>query len=296
MNMQNLKAKISKSHTHNKKDAKNPKNSFKKYILPWVIIMGFLIILPIFIMILYSFIETGVGGLVFTFSFSNFAQFFGSSELMISLWTSIGIALASALICLIIAFPMAYVMAGLSKKNTKLAYITLITMPIWINMLLKIIALKMVFEVLFPNLNTDYTWWPVIVALVYTYLPFMVLPLYVSLEKRDKTIEEASLDLGASKIQTFVKITLPNQTSAITSGIVLVFLPAITTLAATRIMSEGTILGIGNVIESIFLDSGNFTYGAAISVVVMVLMFLILAIIKLPEKKLLRKGGKNIEK
>ena len=291
--IQSIKSKI-KSRSVKNKYISGTRNGLKNLIIPWTIVVIFLILIPIIFVILYSLMKEGAGGLIFVFTWINFYEFFNESSLINSLFISTGIALANAMICLIIAYPIAYLMSEVTNKSTKKFYWIMITMPIWISMLVRIVALKITFEIIFPNAsNTIGSWGPVLLGLIYTYLPFMILPLFVSLDKRDRALEDASMDLGAKKIQTFFKIIIPNSKVAILSGILLVFLPSITTIAVTRIMSDGSISGIGNIIENIFLTSTDFTLGAAISVVIMIMMFSLNWFLKIPERKEIKRGEDN---
>ncbi|NLK12439.1 MAG: ABC transporter permease, partial [Candidatus Phytoplasma sp.] len=156
------------------------------------------------------------------------------------------------------------------------------TAPMWINMLIRANGLKQIFSMVAPNLlGTDFA---IITGMVYMYLPYMVLPIYTSLSKIDDSLYESSADLGANKLQTIRKVIIPLSLSGVMSGIMMVFLPAATTLVVPKYLGDGKRYMIGNLIDEAILLKGNYGYGAAVSLILGILMMVLIYFIKKIDK------------
>ena len=150
-------------------------------------------------------------------------------------------------------------------------------------MLIRTRALQQIFEIINPALlGTDFA---IIAGMTYNYLPFMILPIYTVLSKIDKSLLSSSYDLGANRIQTFLKITFPLSISGVLSGVMMVFLPSATTLVIPKYLGEGRYL-IGNLIENAIIQQGNFGRGSAIAIVMSILIFILIYFIRKFDVKL----------
>lgn len=267
----------------NKIKDKQVKFGFKSWVplsYPYLFLMIILIVLPLLIVLLYSIISATGNSWIFKFSFSSFNDFFAESELVLVLINSIVYSFFATVLAVIIGYPVAYIMAFKVKKLVVKNIWVLITLPIWINMLLRTIGLEIIFTILGSNVLIG-TPLGIILAMVYMFLPFVILAIYNSLEKTDKTLLEASQDLGASPTRTFWKITFRFSLPGVFSGFTLMMLSAMTSLVVVKYIGGGKMTLISNIIESYFYKGANFSLGAAISVILAVIVFLIIISLKL---------------
>lgn len=247
---------------------------------PYIIIMIFLIVLPLLIVILYSLIVATNNTFIFRFTFANFNAFFSESSFVLVLLNSILYSFFATILAAIIGYPVAYIMAfKVSKLVSKNVWI-LVTLPIWINMLLRTIGLSIIFSILGEDILIGSTV-GIILAMTYMFLPFMILPIYNSLEKTDRSLLEASQDLGASSIKTFWRVTFRFSLPGVFSGFTLMMLSAMTSLIVVKYIGGGKSILISNIIESYFYRGGNFGLGAAISVILGIIVLIIILILKL---------------
>ena len=182
-----------------------------------------------------------------------------------------GLGVVTTVICLLIGYPVALVLAKM-KSSKKTILLLLFIMPMWINFVLRAMAMKELLSVL--GLFGKYNYLNTVIGMVYDYLPFMILPLYTTLIKIDKSYEEAALDLGASPFKVFMSITLPLSLPGIISGIMMVFLPSMTCYVISDTFSNGKILIIGQLIELWFGDGSNWNYGSTIALIMLVIMYI----------------------
>jgi spermidine/putrescine transport system permease protein len=278
-------------------------NFFRKYIIPWlkpsstanekfrllsipyIIVLGFLVFIPVFLIFLYAItIPNREDAILFTLA--NFINFFQEQGFLTVLWDSVRISLITTIITLIIAYPTAYYISFYKLKAQALLILAL-SIPMWMNMLLRTIAWKQILSdggpiniilrlVGLGTLDLVGTEFAVILGMIYIFLPFMVIPIYNSIAKIDESLYDASFDLGASDFQTFLRVTFPLSIPGILSGITLVLLPSATTLVVPRYLGEGRYFLIGNLIESKFLKTGQWNSGAAISIVLVLVLLVIL--------------------
>lgn len=257
---------------------------FRSMVYPYMLWISVMIVVPMLLILLYAFTAKGNDVASIRFTFENFTRFFSDRIFIDVLKRSLYIAVVTTVICILLGYPAAYVIANSQEKN-KVLLILLITLPTWINMLVRtyawmgilqddgIINMILGFFHLGPvkMLHTDFA---VILGMVYNFIPFMILQIYTSLTKMDKSFIEAARDLGANKIQSFLRITLPLSLPGVVSGITLVFLPAVSSFFIPKLLGGGQYVLIGNVIESQFLTSGNWSFGSAISLImVIIIMF-----------------------
>ncbi len=203
-----------------------------------------------------------------------------SAEHAKALWLSIGLSLVSTLICFLLAYPLAMILANMNVNQHSFVVLIFI-LPMWMNFLLRTLAWQTLLEKTgvinnilqffhLPALNIINTPAAIILGMVYNFLPFMVLPIYNSLVKIDPNVVNAARDLGANGIQTFFKIIFPLTIPGVISGITMVFVPALTTFVISKLLGGSKILLIGNVIEEEFTQAGNWHLGSGLSIVLMI--------------------------
>ena len=252
-----------------------------RYALPYQVWMALFIIVPIFIVLYYA--CTTSNGASVSFSLENLAQVFSPTYLTV-LVRSLWIALVATLICLLIGYPVASILASRHFKRSSLI-LMLIIIPMWMNFLLRTYAwinlldtngliAKLLGLVGLGNVSLLYNTTAVIIGLVYNFLPFMILPIYTILSKMQPQLIEAAEDLGANSFQVFRKVKLPLSMPGIVSGITMVFIPATTTFAVSRLLGGGQVMMYGELIKNQFLFTRNWHFGAALSLVMMVLVLI----------------------
>lgn len=278
-------------------------NFFQKYLIPWlkpsstangqfrllsipyIIIIGTLVLIPVFLIFLYA-ITAPNSDDVILFTLRNFTSFFQEPNFLNVLWDSVRISLITTFFTLLIAYPTAYVIS-FYKLRTQALLILALSIPMWMNMLLRTIAWKQILSdggpimlVLgwfglggFDLVGTEFA---VILGMIYIFLPFMVIPIYNSISKIDESLYDAAYDLGASNFAAFLRVTLPLSIPGILSGITLVLLPSATTLVVPRYLGEGRYFLIGNLIESKFLKTAQWNSGAAVSIILVFVLLIIL--------------------
>lgn len=259
------------------KEQKNFVNKFtmnKKLVfaIPFLILTLLFLVIPIFVIVYYSF-RTTTGTIQ-----DNWGILTGT--IWNKIGTSIYISIATMIICLIIGFPFTYFLVFARSKIWKITIFSLITTPIWINMLVKLIGLKTIFDIMGGEINSTYGEIFTIIGLVYLYLPLVVIPLYNSLEIMPRNLINASHDLGRGKIYTFFFIIIPWTKSALISSIVLVLLPAFTTVAVPSFLNNKNNSGmIGDIIVDIGSDGLSNGISLArtsvLALVVSMIMFLL---------------------
>jgi len=251
---------------------------------PYVLWIAVMIVVPMLLIVLYAFTESGNDVLTFRFTLDHFIRFVTDSVFLAVLWRSLIIALVTTVICVLIGYPIAYVIAQLPGRGNTIM-ILLITMPTWVNMLVRTYAWMGIlqdegvlnsFLGLFgigpvPMIHTSFA---VILGMVYNFIPFMILQIHTSLDKMDKNLLNAAADLGADRLHTFLRVTLPLSIPGVISGITLVFLPAVSSFFIPKLLGGGQYVLVGNVIESQFLTSGDWNFGSAISMIMAIIIML----------------------
>ena len=257
---------------------KASKNPFVYIYAVWSIVF---VLLPLVILLGNSVLVTTGGES--HFSMANFARVLDPLYLKV-IWRSLKLALLTTLICLILGYPMAMILAksGFGKGSIM---VILLIIPMWMNFLARTYAWMSLLDgagilstflksLGLPGLNVLYTEGAVILGMVYNFLPFMILPIHSVLIKIDHSLIEAAEDLGAAPMKVFSKITLPLSVSGVITGITMVFLPAVSTFVISRLLGGGKVNMVGNLIETQFLTSSDWGFGSALSVVVMVLILI----------------------
>ena len=256
---------------------------FRSMAYPYVAWITILIILPMLLIIAYAFTVEGTAFFQGQFTLDNFARFFSDAVFLQVLIRSMRTAIITTIVCLLLGYPAAYAISRSGMSSTKL--ILVITLPTWINMLVRTYAgvgilqdnglLNHLLGLLhigpFQFMYTDFA---VVLGMVYNFLPFMILEIHTSLSKMDPSYLEAASDLGADHVKAFFKVTLPLSIPGIISGITLVFLPAVSSFFIPKLLGGGQYVLIGNVIESQFLTSGNWSFGSALSLTMVIIIMI----------------------
>jgi len=271
-------------------------------ILPSWLVIGFFLAVPIGIMLVYSFLTKEFrGGVIWEFSLAAYDQFFfyrglfGDEPPVIE-WTYVGIfwrsiwrAGLATLLCLIIGFPTAWFIATRGRSN-RTVWLFLITVPYWVNLLIRTISMKFLIRDSGP-LNEFLLWCGIVsepiqmintnfavqLGLFYSYLPFMVLPIYASVERYETSLSEAAADLYASKWITLRCVILPTVRPGIIAGCILVFIPSLGAFLAPDLLGGAKNFMIGSLIEEQFKgNAGNWPFGAAVSMILLTMVLLVL--------------------
>lgn len=234
--------------------------------IPYGLFLAIFVVLPLLLIVFYAMTDKN-GGI----TLNNFIRFFSSSTTITTLIISILLALATTFLCILIAYPVAYILAN-SNLNKGGTLLMLFIMPMWINFVLRAMAMKDLLTLIGVFGFNNYV--NVVIGMVYDYLPFMILPIYTVLIKMDKSLIEASMDLGASSARTFMKVTLPLSMPGIASGITMVFMPTMTCYVISDTFGNGLITIIGKLIDEQFTTFQNWNLGSAMAMVLLVIMLL----------------------
>ncbi|MBR3769504.1 MAG: ABC transporter permease [Lachnospiraceae bacterium] len=261
----------------------------KKFLsVPFIFWSALFIIVPL-VMVFYYGLTDKTGA----FTLENIMAI-SSPEHSKALWEAVKLSVLSTALCLLLAYPLAMILA--QKGSSKTSFMVLIfILPMWMNFLLRTFAWLTLLEKTgiintllkmlgLPTLDIINTPSAIVLGMVYNFLPFMVLPIYNVLVKIDKNVINAARDLGANSIQTFIKITLPLSVPGIISGISMVFVPALTTFIISKILGGSKILLIGNVIEQEFTMTGNWNLGSGLSIVLMLFIIFNMVITAVTDK------------
>lgn len=276
---------------------------FSQLVIPYIIWAALMLILPMVLILLYSFTEHGNSIISFSVTFDHYIKFFSDPDFLLVLWRSFGIAVKTTIICLLLGYPIAYYIARSSERLQGILVLC-ITVPTWINMLVRTYAWigllsegglfqKLLSLIGFGDVEILYTEFSVLLGMVYNFLPFMILQINTSLCKMDQSLLNASADLGATPMQTFWKVTFPLSLPGVINGITLVFLPAISAFFIPKLLGGGQYFLIGNLIENQFITVGEWNFGSAISIIMASVMMLLMMMVKRLENR--NQGGKENE-
>jgi spermidine/putrescine transport system permease protein len=231
------------------------------WALPYAIFLAIFVALPLLLIVIYAF-TNGAG----EFSLDNFKKFVIQPEAVNTFIYSIGIALVTTFLCILLGYPAAYI---LSNKNLNRSQTTvlLFILPMWINILVRTLATVALFDFMHIPLGEG----ALIFGMVYNFLPFMIYPIYNTLQKMDHSLIEAAEDLGAKPSTVFWKVTIPLSMPGITSGIMMVFMPTISTFAIAELLTMNNIKLFGTTIQE-NINNGMWNYGAALSLIMLVII------------------------
>lgn len=255
---------------------------------PYVVWMAIFIVVPLFLILFYSFTEGDIHNIRdLNFSLNSYKKVLEPLYLKV-IGNSFILAGISTLICLFIGYPVAMIIANTDIKYRNLL-LMLFLVPIWMNFLLRTYAWmsllspnglinRLLLSIGLPKLEIMPGKGAVLLGMVYNFLPFMVLPIYTVLSKIDKHILEASSDLGGNSVTTFLRVIMPLSIPGIVSGITMVFLPAVSTFVISGLLGGGKTPLIGDLIEQQFLSSRNWHFGSSLSIILMIMILISMAI------------------
>lgn len=266
-------------------------------ISPTLLWMLLLLIIPLLLTVITSFGQRDTdGNVIYTFTLENYRRLMGFTAEGFDtlyfgiLWRSLALALETTIFSILLAYPLAFFIARApaQRRNTLLF---LVLVPLWTNFVIRIYAWIMILRTqgvlnsvlgwLVGLLGISYTpfdFYPsqgaVLVGMVYEFLPFMILPIYTSLEKIDGSLFEAAADLGANAVSTFFRVTLPLSMPGVVAGTILTFIPVIGTFVVSDILGGRQVILVGNLIQRQFLEARNPPFGSAASIILMVMTLL----------------------
>ena len=233
----------------------------RKYLgIPYYIFLGLFVIAPLVVLFYYAF-TNGSG----QFTLMNFAGFFTNPNTLGTLLYSFAIAAVTTAVCVLLAYPLAYILAT-GRMRRKSGIVMIFVMPMWINFSLRITALKEVLTFLEGNLAM-YPFLNAVVGMTYDFLPFMILPIYTTISRLDRSLLEAAADLGANEREAFLKVTLPLSMPGVMSGVSMVFLPAMTNYVVLDMLYNSTYI-MGSLIGSYF-SAYNWNGGSMIALILL---------------------------
>jgi spermidine/putrescine transport system permease protein len=273
--------------------------------LPTTIWLFVLLVIPLFLTLVISFgSRSPDGNVIYTFSLDNYIRLFGYSTdcpdgqascfdpLYVNiLWRSLTLAFNTTAIVILMAYPLSYFIARATPKQRNM-FLFMVLIPLWTNFVIRVYAWMMLLRkegainaiigwvagllhIPFTPLEMLYTPGAVLVGMVYEFLPFMILPIYTSLEKIDNSLYEAAADLGANAMRTFFRVTLPLSMPGVVAGTILVFIPVMGTFIVSDILGGRQVILVGNLIQRQFLDARDPTFGSATSLILMVLTLIV---------------------
>ena len=263
------------------------KSQLKKLLIllfPATIWLLIFFIIPLVIVLIYSFLERGTyGGVIWKFTLDNY-QRLGQGIYWGIFWRSLFFALITTIICLLVGYPLAYFIATIRAPRRNVL-LMLVVIPFWTNFLVRtyawIVLLRTegVFNIALQSLQfTDepltllFTPFAITIGLVYGYLPFMILPLYATIERFNFYLLEAAQDLGANDLRTFFRVVLPLTMRGIVAGCLLVFIPAFGAFITPDILGGSKTMMVGNLIQNQFLKARNWPFGSALSIALIVIV------------------------
>lgn len=274
---------------------------FSQLALPYIVWAAMMLVLPMALIAMYSFMAQGNTIISFSFTLDHYVKFFTDPDFLLVLWRSLWIAVKTTIICLLLGYPIAYFISR-SKANLQTLLVLCITIPMWINALVRTYAwigllsegglISKILSIFgFGKGELLYTEGAVLLGMVYNFLPFMILQINTSLCKMDHSLIEAAADLGAHPVETFWRVTFPLSLPGVINGITLVFLPAVSSFFIPKLLGGGQYFLIGNLIENQFITVGEWNFGSAISMIMAIIMMLLMMLVRNVEIR--NQGGKE---
>lgn len=267
------------------------------FAYPYIVWMLIFILAPMLLIVWYAFTKNGA------FTLMNLGAALRDPIYMQVLARSVWIAFEATVICLLLGYPIAWMLSTMKKSTAAILYV-LFVVPMWMNFLLRTYAWQALLDSAgilnsilsffgLPPQNLLYTEEAIMLGTVYNFLPFMVLPIYSVLVKLDKSLVEAAYDLGANGVTTFFKVILPQSIPGVISGITMVFIPAITAFAISRLLGGSKFMLYGDLIENQFITLGRDAWpvGSALSFILLVLVLISMAVMRRAEREAGEEGG-----
>jgi len=274
-------------------------------ITPTLVFMVGLLIIPLFLTLIISFGKRSAdGNVIYTFGLHNYTRILGMNFECQNgqavcfdplyaqiLWRSLTLAFNSTVLVILLAYPLAYFIARAHPKRRN-TFLFMVLVPLWTNFVIRVYAWMMLLRtqgvinsvlgwlagvvgIHFAPFEMLYTPGAVLVGMVYEFLPFMILPIFTSLEKIDNSLYEAAADLGANPIRTFLRVTLPLSMPGVVAGTILVFIPVMGTFIVSDLLGGKQVILIGNLIQRQFLDARDPTFGSAASLILMAMTLVV---------------------
>ena len=236
-------------------------NKRSSWALPYFIFLLLFVALPLILVMVYAF-QDGSGH----FTLSNITKFFSDSDALGTFALSLEVAIENTLICILLGYPAAWILAN-KEYNRSAVTIVLFILPMWINALMRTLATTELFNMLGVTLGKG----TLLYGMVYDYLPFMIYPIYNVLNKMDKSYAEAAQDLGATPWKVFWKVVLPLSMPGVASGVLMVFMPTVSTFAISEFLTNNKIKLFGTIIQE-NINSSMWNYGAALSLMMLIII------------------------
>ena len=229
--------------------------------IPYFIFLILFVVLPLILVVVYAF-QSNEGG----FTLENIGKFFSDSDAISTFALSLEVAIENTLICILLGYPAAYILAD-KQLNRSAVTIVLFILPMWINALMRTLATTELFNMLGFTLGKG----TLLFGMAYDYLPFMIYPIYNILQKMDKSYGEAAEDLGATPLQVFTKVTLPLSMPGVMSGVMMVFMPTVSTFAISEFLTNNKIKLFGTIIQE-NINSSMWNYGSALALIMLIII------------------------
>jgi len=238
-------------------------NKRSSWALPYFIFMVLFVVLPLVMILLYA-LQDGSGH----FTLANVTKFFTDKDALSTFALSIEVAIENTLLCILIGYPTAYILAD-NKLNRSAVTVVLFILPMWVNALMRTLATAELFSMAGIQLGKG----TLLFGMCYDYLPFMIYPIYNQLKKMDKSYAEAAQDLGATPGQVFRKVTLPLSMPGVWSGVMMVFMPTVSTFAISEFLTNNKIKLFGTIIQE-NINNSMWNYGAALSLIMLLIILI----------------------
>jgi spermidine/putrescine transport system permease protein len=236
-------------------------NKRSSWSLPYLIFLVIFVVLPLILVLVYAF-QDAQG----RFSFENITRFFSDKDALSTFALSLEIAILNTLICLLLGYPAAWILAN-KKYNRSAVTVVLFILPMWINALMRTLATAELFNVLGVTLGKG----TLLFGMAYDYLPFMIYPIYNILSRMDPSYAEAAEDLGATPWKVFWKVTVPLSIPGVISGVMMVFMPTVSTFAISEFLTNNKIKLFGTIIQE-NINSSMWNYGSALALIMLVII------------------------
>ena len=284
---------------------------FKNLVKPYMVWSAIMIVIPLFVMLLYAVTNSGNSLLNIQFTLENFKRFAEPVYLNVFL-KSLKLGILTVGICLVVGYALAYIISQY-KERTQMILILIVTVPMWINMLLRtyawisilsdnglinafidlvnkflaktgpvnrLLTMLGLAEFRLDPLSMMYTDFAVMIGQICDFLPYMIIPIHTSLSKMDRSYVEAAYDLGANPIQTFFRVTFKLSIPGVLNGVIMVFLLSISTFVIPKLLGGGQYVLMGNLIENQFISVGDWNFGSAISILLAAIILLAIRLMK----------------
>lgn len=229
--------------------------------IPYLVFLTVFVVLPLILVVVYAF-QDSYGH----FTLANITKFFSDSDAMGTFALSMEVAIENTLICILLGYPAAWILAN-RNINRSAVTVVLFILPMWINALMRTLATAELFNMLGISLGKG----TLLFGMAYDYLPFMIYPIYNVLNKMDKSYAEAAQDLGATPWQVFWKVIVPLSMPGVTSGIMMVFMPTVSTFAISEFLTNNKIKLFGTIIQE-NINSSMWNYGAALALIMLIII------------------------